>query len=98
VLLHPQHGLYLTGDADTSEDEANTFAADLLIPPNDAEHLPKGRNIALVQEFARQIGVSPGVVLGRVQRMTGDYAWGHRLKITYKFAGEGKPDDGHPPG
>jgi HTH-type transcriptional regulator/antitoxin HigA len=98
VLLHSQHGLYLTGDADTSEDEADTFAADLLIPPNDAEHLPKGRNIALVQEFARQIGVSPGVVLGRVQRMTGDYAWGHRLKITYKFAGEGKPDDGHPLG
>lgn len=86
VLLHPQQGLYLTGDDDDAEDEANTFSADLLIPPTDAEHLPTGRNIGLVEDFARQIGVSPGVVLGRVQRITGDYAWGHRLKVTYEFA------------
>lgn len=86
VLLHPQQGLYLTGIDDDAENEANAFSADLLISPTDAERLPTGRNIGLVEEFARQIGVSPGVVLGRVQRMTGDYAWGHRLKVTYEFA------------
>ncbi len=86
VLLHSQQGLYLTGDDDVAEDEANTFSADLLIPPTEAEQLPMGRNIGLVEEFARQIGVSPGVVLGRVQRITGDHAWGHRLKVTYEFA------------
>ncbi|MGM7422252.1 ImmA/IrrE family metallo-endopeptidase [Cellulosimicrobium sp. CpK407] len=88
VLLHPHSGLYVNTDEDSAEHEANQFAADLLIPPGAAEALPRNRSKAAVREIARQIGVSPGVVLGRVQRLTGDYAWGHDLKVKYEFGAD----------
>jgi HTH-type transcriptional regulator/antitoxin HigA len=85
VLLHPHNGLYLSDATGSAEDEANAFAADFLISPADAERLPRGRNKDAIRTLAEEIGVSAGVVLGRAQRATGDYAWGQDLKVRYEF-------------
>lgn len=93
VLLHPRDGLYLADDEDAAEAEADSFAADLLIPPEAAARLPNGRNKTAVVAFAEEIGVAPGVVLGRIHRVTGDYAWGHDLKVTFEFTYPGRSRD-----
>lgn len=49
------------------EDEANRFAADVLVPPSMARELPSLRGLAQVEEFAAKAQIAPGVVLGRLQ-------------------------------
>lgn len=93
VLLHGDKELYLNGDATHAEDEANAFASDLLIPPPFASRLPRTRDIAAVRALADELGIAPSIVLGRAQRETHDYAWGHGLK--QKIAIERAPT---PPG
>ena len=85
VLLHPPDGLYLTDGDSKTEAEADRFASDTLVPPALAHLLPKSRNLQAVRDFAQQIGVSPGVVLGRVQREMNDFAWGQGLKVHFRF-------------
>lgn len=80
VLLHGDKGLYLNGDEAQTEDEANAFAADTLIPLEAAHRIPTGRDIAAVEALAADLGIAPSIVLGRAQRQSGDYAWGHSLK------------------
>lgn len=86
VLLHGDKDLYISGDHTTAEDEANTWASDLLIPPAIAASLPRGRDISAVQAIAADLGIAPSIVLGRVQRETKDYAWGHTLRRTLEFS------------
>lgn len=71
LLLHGKDRLFLEGASTVSseqEHEANRFAADLLIPPEIRSELTTleadGR---AVLRFARQIGVSPGIVVGQMQ-------------------------------
>ena len=85
VLLHPPTKLYVAGTAKKEEGEADRFAADTLIPPADAARLPLGRNLQAVRDLADQVGIAPGVVLGRIHRETGDYGWGHDLKQHFVF-------------
>jgi len=86
VLMHDTRSLYLAGSDDEREAEADQFASDTLIPPEVITQLPRGRNLEAVRQLAAEIGVSPGVVLGRVQRETGDYGWGHQLKKHFQFS------------
>lgn len=70
VLLHGRRKLYVDYGADNEteeEREANAFARDLLIPPEHVAQLPHLRSKALVRRFASSIGVSPGIVVGRLQ-------------------------------
>jgi len=85
ILLHGENGLYLAGDGSTAEEEADCFAADLLIPKEFAERLPRRRDIAAVQDLAAELGIAPGIVLGRAQREMGDFAWGNDLKKRFEF-------------
>jgi HTH-type transcriptional regulator/antitoxin HigA len=80
VLCHSRMGLFLDADASQQEEEANRFSSDLLIPPKSVADLPRGRNIAAVREMADSLGIAPSIVLGRAQRETGDFAWGHALR------------------
>jgi addiction module HigA family antidote len=51
------------------ENEADRFAADLLIPPDQARKLPElGNDRESIVRFAREIGVAPGIVVGRMQK------------------------------
>lgn len=86
VLLHGDKDLYLNGEHSTPEDEANTWASDLLIPPAIAAGLPRERNVAAVVTIAAQLGIAPSIVLGRIQRETKDYAWGKHLKRKFEWA------------
>lgn len=48
------------------EDEANRFAGELLIPANRSNELTNLRTVADVRTFAADIGISPGIVIGRL--------------------------------
>ncbi len=92
VLLHGDKELYLNGEHTGAEDEADAWASDLLIPPAVATRLPRDRNIAAVQAIAAELGIAPGIVLGRIQRETKDYAWGTSLKRKFNWVAQ---DDNH---
>ena len=54
--------------SDDSEERANKFAADFLIPPQEAKHLPTLKREASIKRFAKSIGIAPGIVVGRMQK------------------------------
>jgi HTH-type transcriptional regulator / antitoxin HigA len=71
LLLHGDKYLFLEGDemlTTAEEDEANSFAAETLIPP---EHLDELMRLPAdgikVMRFAKKVGVSPGIVVGQLQ-------------------------------
>jgi HTH-type transcriptional regulator / antitoxin HigA len=70
LLLHADKYLFLEGDdrlTTTEEEEANTFAANILIPPQyHAELLRLQPHGIPVMRFARMVGVSPGIVVGQL--------------------------------
>jgi Zn-dependent peptidase ImmA (M78 family) len=55
--------------SDKEEAEANRFATDYLIPTLAYERFTTRRNYSesAVLQFAREIGVAPGIVVGRLQ-------------------------------
>ena len=73
ILLHGKKQVFLEGDSEQregpEEDEANRFAADFLVPRSQLKRLERSRTItrAKVLHFAESIGVSPGIVVGRLQ-------------------------------
>lgn len=72
------------------EDEANRFAADLLIPPVDVGLLSTLRSAAEVEAHAARLGVAPGVLVGRMQK-EGWIPYSHLngLKVRYTWAAGG---------
>ncbi|MGV3571404.1 MAG: helix-turn-helix domain-containing protein [Ramlibacter sp.] len=75
------------GSDSNEEREANEWARDWLIRPTDADHLrtlPHTR--ASVEQFARSIGVHPGIVVGRMQhdRLL-DIRWLNDLKVSFEL-------------
>jgi addiction module HigA family antidote len=72
ILLHPKKDIFIEQDGteDSREDEANRFAADQLIPANTwaLARRMKLRSAAEVELFARQYGIAPGILVGRMQR------------------------------
>jgi plasmid maintenance system antidote protein VapI/Zn-dependent peptidase ImmA (M78 family) len=79
LLLHGKKALFLEGDelmTTTQEDEANEFAADILVPSELRASMLKlpldGRKVI---RFAHRIGVSSGIVVGQLQ---------HYGRITHK--------------
>lgn len=72
VLLHGRRKLYTDsdyGEDDETEEEreASAFARDLLISPEHIAQLPRLRSKVSIRRFASSIGVSPGIVVGRLQ-------------------------------
>ncbi|MFC4755240.1 ImmA/IrrE family metallo-endopeptidase [Dietzia aurantiaca] len=93
VALHPRSDVYIEGggspDVDAAaEAEANEFASNNLVPPEYRDRLPRTRNKQKIIDLAREIGVSPGIVLGQAQHITRDYRWGHDLRKTLVFVEE----------
>ena len=69
-----------------SEEEADSFAADLLIPASQASRLHSMRSLNDVTVFAAELGISPGIVIGRLHH-EGLKApgWGAGLIARYKW-------------
>lgn len=85
VLLHGDEELYLNGEKNAAEAEADAYAAELLIPARVEHRLPKTRDIGSIRALADELGIAPSIVLGRAQRETKDYAWGHELKRKFEW-------------
>jgi HTH-type transcriptional regulator / antitoxin HigA len=92
VLEHKTATIYIDSAADpdgeADERRANEFARDTLIPPADFNRLVAGGRPLLtdVEAFARSIGVSPGVVVGRLQHEgILDHKHGNGLKRYFRW-------------
>jgi Zn-dependent peptidase ImmA (M78 family) len=89
IALHGKKILFLEGKgmSGAEEDEANRFAADRLIPAASwAAFQPTSITEQAIHEFARAIGIDPGIVLGRLhndQRVP----WNrfNQLKARYRW-------------
>lgn len=72
LLKHGRRKIYIDADKgtdDAEEDEANTFASDFLIPCEEWRRFVQFDRFTkrAMVEFGSAIGVSPGVVVGRLQ-------------------------------
>ena len=70
VLLHGKKDVFLEGSEpskDHKEREADQFARNLLIPRDRARQLQELRGADAIKSFAKSIGISPGIVVGRLQ-------------------------------
>jgi addiction module HigA family antidote len=98
VLLHGRRNVFVEVDGrqmNAQEAEADRFAADHLIPPVAFRRLTTGRSHysqALVEGFAAEIGIHPGIVIGRLQH-EGKLPRSHLngLRSRFRWADE------HPP-
>lgn len=72
------------------EHEANQWAGNCLIPEQYAEFLPSLQSKFRVIDFAKQIGIHPGVVVGRLQH-DGliESSWMNNLKQSFQFKKSG---------
>jgi len=85
ILLHGSNFLYILGEDSETEREADEFASNTLIPPAAAASLPITRDLSAITKIANELGVAPSIVLGRAQRESKDFAWGHNLKRKLDF-------------
>lgn len=91
VLLHDRSEIFIEGlssgpEADAKEEQADTFARRLLIPDEYVSRLNQLRSLSSMVAFAQEIGVAPGIVVGRLQRERKDFSFGNSLKKRLAFA------------
>src|SRR5215813_536794 len=75
VLLHSKRHIFIEGKGGEDpewrkqEDEANTFAADVLLPPGPYRAFAAQGvfTASAIRQFATQRGIAPGVIVGRLQ-------------------------------
>ena len=71
ILLHGKRLVFLEGDSHDGDEEheANKFAADMLIPATAYRKLRVAKRFSKpnLEHFAQQIGIAPGIVVGRLQ-------------------------------
>lgn len=91
VLMHGKQDVLveasrISGAEEPREAEADRFARDLLIPPNVAQRLDSLRSLASVRSFAREIGIAPGIVVGRLHHeKKWPHSWGNDLKRRFEL-------------
>ncbi len=96
ILLHERDEVFLDDFSDAHrknhfEREADEFAANHLIPEGNAQMLRTLRSEVSIREFAKRIGIHPGIVVGRLQH-EGILPFGtlNHLKERYAWANERK--------
>lgn len=73
IVKHGKREFFINvedGADDQKEQEADQFAADTLILPADYARFVQGRkqfSIAAVRQFAQELNIAPGIVVGRLQ-------------------------------
>nr|VFJ43279.1 MAG: addiction module antidote protein, HigA family [Candidatus Kentron sp. FM]VFJ43959.1 MAG: addiction module antidote protein, HigA family [Candidatus Kentron sp. FM]VFK06022.1 MAG: addiction module antidote protein, HigA family [Candidatus Kentron sp. FM] len=91
ILKHGRKAVFLEGDDtdDEKEAQANTFARDRLIAPAAYRRFLSewdGQSLTPIEVFAKEIGIAPGIVVGRLQfdkRLP--YTHGNKLKVFYSW-------------
>jgi HTH-type transcriptional regulator/antitoxin HigA len=92
ILLHDKKDIFLDECNDgeklksEQEEEADAWARDFLIPPEYSDGLKPLKSKDAVQAFAQQLGIHPGIVVGRLQH-DGIIkpSWMNGLKVNFKF-------------
>lgn len=73
--------------ANAQESEANAWAGDWLIPPRYKWDLVQLKDKSAVRDFARQLGIHPGIVVGRLQHDGIVHpSWMNDLKDRFQIA------------
>lgn len=90
ILLHPRSEQFID-DGGTSneaqEQEADRFAATQLIPEEHDGRLRTLRTLAEITSFAAELGIAPGIVVGRLQHDKAiPYRVGNDLKLRLEFS------------
>lgn len=70
ILLHGKKEVFIEGDGTNSkEDEADKFASDFLISLKQYRQFIQSEKCskAAIQKFASELGIAPGIVVGRLQ-------------------------------
>ncbi|MCL2155554.1 MAG: HigA family addiction module antitoxin [Leptospirales bacterium] len=96
IIKHPQRELYIEGkgleNEKTKEDEADVFAQNLLIPPDQLKHFLASEHkptLQQIKQFAKSINIAPGIVVGRLQHdRILSWEHGNDLKVRYVWAKE----------
>jgi len=87
ILKHNKSLVYLENDSkyfSDEEREANNFAANILIPSANYRRLIRSPKLSkkLILRFSEQIGIHPGIIVGRLQHEgLLDYRFHNKLKI-----------------
>jgi HTH-type transcriptional regulator / antitoxin HigA len=68
---------------DPREQKANEFASTFLVPPDRQQEIPTLHSRDAVQAYAAALGISPGIVVGQYERMTGRWGWFADLKRKF---------------
>lgn len=93
ILKHGRREVFIEGQGldGEKEEEANAYARDKLIAPALIRRLLKnGRpTLADIKRFADEIGIAPGIVVGRLQRdKVLPMNTGNNLKVFYRWKSE----------
>ncbi len=93
ILKHKKNKLFLKeiDVINKIEDEADKFARDFLIPPSDYKFLVKNKPYSQTKtkEFARNIGIAPGIVVGRLQHdKLLPFTHLNSLKVRFKWSNQ----------
>jgi hypothetical protein len=94
VLFHGKRSVFIdeiSMPESEEERQADTFAADYLIPPKDYAALVQdgAPSKAQVVRFAKELGIAPGIVVGRLQHDgVIPFSWYNELKQTVSFSTE----------
>lgn len=100
LLLHDRRETFIEDgnappDLEEQEREANAFAADQLIPPAVYERFVKRGDFypESIARFARELGIDPGIVVGRLQH-DGLLRpnWGNKLRTRYTWTASKKDE------
>jgi len=80
VLNDNKKKLYINDESDDPvEVRANDFAASILFPGGSREEIPRLTTKSKIVLFAQKIGLSPGIIAGQFQFLTGKWTWYHSL-------------------
>ncbi|WP_139176427.1 ImmA/IrrE family metallo-endopeptidase, partial [Janthinobacterium sp. 551a] len=90
LILHGQDRLFLEGTNLTSsheENEANAFSSSFLIPKDHLHELKAIYNDhKKIMRFAKNIGISPGIVVGQLQHINLiPHNMYNNLKVRYSW-------------
>ncbi len=87
VINDNKKSLYINDHSnDPVEKRADAFAANILFPNDCRDNIPSLNTKAQIKKFASEIALSPGIVAGQYQFITGKWSWYNDLikKFVWK--------------